>query len=245
MATGSTRVFINSDLGEGLGLHSFRNDEDLMPLIDVANVACGFHAGDPGIMRRTVELAKEHGVAVGSHPGLPDLAGFGRRRMALTPDEVEDLITYQTGALVGFLDRAGSELNHIKPHGALWGMLAGDEELMTAAARAVKAFDVPFLGLAGTAHERVCEREGITFHPELYVDMDYDDDAMLVLVRSAHATDPAKASARVRTALAGDRVESVNGTPLDLTFTTVCVHSDSPTSVDVARAVRQAILDAA
>lgn len=241
MAAPTTPVFINSDLGEGLGLHAFGHDEALMSVIDVANVACGFHAGDPATMRRTVALAQQHGVRVGSHPGLPDLAGFGRRRMNLTPDEVDDLITYQTGALVAFLDRVDMPLNHVKPHGALWGMLAADEELMTAAARAVKAFDVPFFGLAGTAHERVCEREGIPFHAELYVDMDYDDDAMLVLVRAARATDPAAAARRVRTALAGDPVPSVNERPLDLRFDTVCVHSDASTSLHVARAVREAI----
>src|SRR3954465_9264659 len=128
------RVLLNSDMGEGLGLHEFGHDDELMRIIDVANVACGYHAGDPDVMDRTVALAAEHGVAVGAHPGLPDVVGFGRRRMALTPEEVAARILSQAGALTGFLAKHGLELNHIKPHGALYGMLAGDEELMRAAA---------------------------------------------------------------------------------------------------------------
>lgn len=234
-------VFMNSDMGEAFGLHSFGNDEALMELIDVANVACGFHAGDPGVMRETVALAIENGVRIGAHPGLPDLTGFGRRRMALRPDEVEALILYQTGALLGFLNAAGAPLHHVKPHGALWGMLATDADLMRAAARAVKVFDVPFLGLAGTEHERVCEEEGVPFHGELYVDMDYQPDGMLALVRAAHRTDPDAAAERVRTALAGEPIAAIDGSRIAVRFETVCVHSDAPNSPDVARAVRAAI----
>lgn len=234
----TSSVTINSDMGEALGLHSFGNDEALMSIVDLANVACGFHAGDPQVMSRTVGLAADHGVHVGSHPGLPDLVGFGRRRMAVTADEVENLIVYQTGALLGFLDRAGTPLNHVKPHGALWGMLAGDEELMEAAATAVAQFDVPFLGLAGTYHESVCRNRGVDFIAELYVDMDYRSDGMLALSRTAHTTDPAAAAQRVATAIAGEPITSVDDTPVPVTFTSVCVHSDSRNATDVAAAVR-------
>ncbi|GAA1137700.1 LamB/YcsF family protein [Microbacterium natoriense] len=237
-------VLINSDMGEAFGLHTFGNDPELMRIIDLANIACGFHAGDPGVMHDTVALAKDHGVRIGAHPGLPDLVGFGRRRMALRPDEVESLILYQTGALLGFLMAADVPLNHIKPHGALWGMLAGDEELMRAAARAVRAFDVPFLGLAGTAHERVCAEEGVPFVGELYVDMDYNSDGTLALVRAAHRTDPEAAADRVATALRGERIAAIDGSLIDVRFQSVCVHSDAPNSPDVARAVR-AVVDAA
>ncbi|WP_341940206.1 5-oxoprolinase subunit PxpA [Microbacterium sp. LWH10-1.2] len=237
-------VLINSDMGEAFGLHTFGNDPELMRIIDLANIACGFHAGDPGVMHDTVALAKDHGVRIGAHPGLPDLVGFGRRRMALRPDEVESLILYQTGALLGFLMAADVPLNHIKPHGALWGMLAGDDELMRAAARAVRAFDVPFLGLAGTAHERVCAEEGVPFVGELYVDMDYNSDGTLALVRAAHRTDPEAAADRVVTALRGERIAAIDGSLIDVRFQSVCVHSDAPNSPDVARAVR-AVVDAA
>lgn len=240
MAT-QERVLINSDMGEAFGLHSFGNDPDLMQIIDLANVACGFHAGDPGVMRETVGLAKEHGVLIGSHPGLPDLVGFGRRRMTLRPDEVESLILYQTGALVGFLLAADLPLNHIKPHGALWGMLADDADLMRAATRAVRAFDVPFLGLAGTQHEKICAEEGIPFIGELYVDMNYNADGTLALVRAAHRTDPQAASDRVAAALRGEPIAAVDGSLIDVRFGSVCVHSDSPNAPDVARAVRATI----
>lgn len=237
-------VLINSDMGEAFGLHTFGNDQALMRVIDLANIACGFHAGDPGVMHDTVALAKENGVRIGAHPGLPDLVGFGRRRMALRPDEVESLILYQAGALLGFLKAVDVPLNHIKPHGALWGMLAGDDELMRAAARAVKVFDVPFLGLAGTAHERVCAEEGVPFVGELYVDMDYNPDGTLALVRAAHRTDPAAAADRVATALRGEPITATDGSRIEVRFQSVCVHSDASNSPDVAHAVR-AVVDAA
>ncbi|KJQ52900.1 5-oxoprolinase subunit PxpA [Microbacterium sp. SA39] len=237
------RVLINSDMGEAFGLHSFGNDPELMQIIDLANIACGFHAGDPGVMRETVALAEDNDVLVGSHPGLPDLAGFGRRRMAMRPDEVEALILYQTGALLGFLQAADLPLNHVKPHGALWGMLAEDAELMRAAARAVRVFDVPFLGLAGTQHERVCAEMDLPFIAELYVDMNYNPDGTLALVRSAHETDPRSAADRVATALRGEPIAAIDGSLIDVRFQSVCVHSDSPNAPDVARAVR-AVVDA-
>ncbi|MFB0836318.1 5-oxoprolinase subunit PxpA [Arthrobacter halodurans] len=235
------RVTINSDLGEGIGLHRFGNDTALMELIDVANVACGYHAGDPDVMDETVRLAGEHGVAVGAHPGLPDVVGFGRRRMALTPGEVESIILYQTGALSAFLGKHGLPLNHIKPHGSLYGMLAGDEALMEAAAGVAQQYGVPFFGLAGTAHESVCAREGVDFVPELYVDLNYAADGGLIIQRRPETTDPAAAGDRVRRALGGQSVLAVDGTELEIAFASICVHSDAPNSPDVARAVRDEI----
>ncbi len=231
-------VLLNSDMGEGVGLHEFGNDEGLMKLIDVANVACGYHAGDPDVMNRTVALAAENGVAVGAHPGLPDPVGFGRRRMALSPGEVESIIVYQTGALVGFLLKHGLELNHIKPHGALYGMLAGDEELMQAAARSAKMFAVPFFGLAGTAHESVCQDMGVEFVPELYVDLNYGAKGELLIQRRPAPTDPDAAADRVRRALSGQPVLAVDGTALDIPFRSICVHSDAPNALAVAESVR-------
>lgn len=228
-------------MGEGIGLHSFGNDEALMKVIDVANLACGFHAGDPDVMNYTVELAAENSVAVGAHPGLPDITGFGRRRMALQPGEVESLILYQTGALSGFLDKHGLTLNHIKPHGSLFGMLAADEELMEAAARVALQFGVPFFGLAGTAHESVCRRLGVAFVGELYVDLNYGPGGELLIQRRPEPTDPEAAGERVRRALRGDAVPAVDGTGLFIDFQSVCVHSDAPNSAAVAAAVRQAV----
>lgn len=235
------RVLLNSDMGEGFGLHEFGNDAELMKLVDVANVACGYHAGDPAVMDRTVALAAENGVAVGAHPGLPDPAGFGRRRMALSPDEVESILLYQVGALTAFLSKHGLELNHIKPHGALYGMLAGDEELMAAAAGTARQFGVPFYGLAGTLHESVCRALGVDFVPELYVDLNYGPEGQLLIQRRPEPTDPRVAAERVRRAIAGEPVPAVDGTPLDITFSSICVHSDAPNSVAVASAVRDVL----
>lgn len=234
-------ITINSDMGEGLGLHSFGNDSQIMAHVDLANVACGAHAGDPEVMRQTVAEAASRGVAVGAHPGLPDLVGFGRREMKLLPDEVESLILAQVGALTAFLRREGAQLSHIKPHGSLYGMLARDADLMRAAARVASLYEVPMLGLAGTAHESVCAEVGVEFVPELYVDLDYDADGKLLIVRRPHPTDPAKAAERVRRVLDDGIVLAQDGTELHLEFASICVHSDAPGSPAVAQAVREVL----
>ena len=232
---------INSDMGESLGLHSFGNDLDLMATVDVANVACGFHSGDPNAMAETVASAAEYGVRVGAHPGLPDIVGFGRREMKLTPEEVEHLMLYQVGALNAFLRKAGLELNHIKPHGSLYGMLARDSDLMEAAARVAALYKVPFYGLAGTEHQNVCDRVGIPFVGELYVDLNYGPAGQLLIQRRPEPTDPDAAAERVRRVLGDGKVEASDGTLLEIDFQSICVHSDAPNSVAVARAVRDVL----
>ena len=229
---------LNSDMGEAFALHTFGNDPALMEIIDVANVACGFHAGDPNVLEETVRLAKQHGVAVGAHPGLPDLVGFGRREMKLTPDEVENLIRYQVGALSGFLRKYDLPLNHIKPHGSLYGMLARDEELMLGAVKVAKDYGVPLFGIAGSAHQTVAEGEGVGFVGELYVDLDYTGEGGLIILRQPHRTDPAAAAERVRRVLDDGVVLAEDGTELRIQFSSVCVHSDTPNAVEVAQAVR-------
>ena len=144
-------IIINCDMGEAYGLYRCGDDEGIMPLIHVANVACGFHASDPSVMRRTVRLAKQHGVKVGAHPSFPDLQGFGRREMKMGRDELVACIIYQVGALKGFLDAEGMPLNHIKPHGALYGAASRDPAVAEAIAEAVGVFGVPVMGMAGTA----------------------------------------------------------------------------------------------
>ena len=172
---------INCDMGEGFGLYRLGNDTAMMPLIDLANVACGFHASDPSIMHATVRLAKQHGVKVGAHPSLPDMQGFGRRAMTISPSEVEDLVIYQVGALKAFLQAEGLALNHVKPHGALYGMAARDENIAAAIADAVAPFGVPILGMAFTAHETVYKQKGVEMIPEFYADLEYDGDGNLIL----------------------------------------------------------------
>ncbi len=237
----NSAITINSDMGESFGIHSFGNDAALMKIIDVANVACGFHSGDPDAMDATVALAKEHGVLVGAHPGLPDLVGFGRREMKLTPDEVESLIRYQVGALVGFLGKYHLPLNHIKPHGSLFGMLSRDEALMQGAVNVARSYGVPLFGIAGSAHQTVAERAGIGFVGELYVDLNYDKDGRLIILRRPEQTDPVQAADRVRRVLDDGVVLATDGTPLSIEFSSICVHSDAPNSPTVARAVSEAL----
>ncbi len=225
-------------MGEALGLHTFGNDPALMAIIDVANVACGFHAGDPQVMEQTVALAQQHDVRVGAHPGLPDIVGFGRREMKLTQDEVENLIRYQVGALAGFLRKYDMPLNHIKAHGSLYGMLARDEELMLGAVRVAKDFGVPVYGIAGSAHQVVAEREGVEFVGELYVDLDYNADGGLIILRQPHRTDPHAAAERTRSAIETGSILSTAGTSIPMSFGSICVHSDTPNAVEVAEAVR-------
>ncbi|MBF4994388.1 5-oxoprolinase subunit PxpA [Arthrobacter gandavensis] len=234
-------VSINSDLGEDIGIHSFGNDDAILKLVDTVNVACGMHAGDPGAMQRTVSAAAAAGVNVGAHPGLPDIAGFGRRPMAITSEEARDLVRYQVGALVGFLNARGLPLDHIKPHGALFGMAASDEELMGAICEVARQYGVPVYGLAGTAHESAASAAGVEFVPEFYVDLDYGDDGKLIVERRPKERPLESVRARTVQALRDGTVTSRNGVLLPVTVESICVHSDLPSAPAVAQAVREAI----
>jgi len=240
----NARVFLNSDMGESLGLHTFGNDPKLMTIIDAANVACGFHSGDPDTLDATVKLAKENGVKVGAHPGLPDLAGFGRRAMNLTVEEVESLVRYQVGALSGFLKKYDLPLNHIKPHGALYGMIQNDDERALSVAKVASDYGVAVFGIAGSAHQRAAERAGVPFIGEMYVDMNYDGEGNLMILRKPHTTDPAAAAERVTRALKDGTVVAEDGTVFSMEFDSVCVHSDASNSDAVASAVRKALDEA-
>ncbi|WP_324789288.1 5-oxoprolinase subunit PxpA [Streptomyces sp. H51] len=237
-------VSLNSDLGESFGIHSFGNDDALLPLVDAANVACGFHAGDPVGIHQTVTKAAAAGVAIGAHPGLPDAVGFGRREMKLFSDEVRALVLYQVAALKGYLDAEGVPLRHIKPHGSLYGMAARDEELMDAICDVAVQYGVPVYGMAGTAHERVAARRGVPFVAEFYVDLGYRYDGSLAIVRRPHATAPRLAADRARLALTDGLVETDSGRRIPVRFDSICVHSDTPNAVEVATAVRQVIQSA-
>lgn len=236
-----TQPAINCDMGESFGLYKMGEDEQMMPYITIANVACGFHASDPVVMARTVRLAKQHGVQVGAHPSLPDLQGFGRREMKMQPDELIDCIVYQVGALKGFLEREGMELCHVKPHGALYGMAARSVEVAEAVAEAARVFGVPILGMAGTLHETIYTAKGLGFISEYYADLEYDDNGSLIITRVHHAVDPSRAAKRAVRAVREGVAESVNGREVRVRAESICVHSDTPNAVAVARAVRDAI----
>ncbi len=234
-------VEINCDMGESFGLYKMGDDEGMMPFITQANVACGFHGSDPNHMRKTVELAKAHDVKVGAHFSLPDLPGFGRREMKIDRAEMANIIIYQIGALKGFLDVAGVPLAHLKPHGALYGMAARMEHIAHAVADAAEAYDVPVLGQAGTLHEEIYTARGIGFQAEFFADLDYDDDGTLIITREHAAVDPAWAGARAAGAVRDGAFESTNGKTLPVRVQTICVHSDTPNAIDIAKAVRDAV----
>jgi 5-oxoprolinase (ATP-hydrolysing) subunit A len=234
-------VVVNCDMGEGFGMWRLADDEALMPHIDLANVACGFHAGDPLVMSETVASAARHGVKVGAHPAYPDLQGFGRRAMDMTPAELTAAVVYQVGALRGFLDAAGLTLHHIKPHGALYGRAARDEAVAHAVADAVEVFGVPVLGMAGTMHQTVYEQRGLQLLVEYYADLEYADDGGLLITRRHAAYDPAEVRDRVLRVLGEERAVTASGSLIPMRADCICVHSDTPNAVEVARAVRHAI----
>lgn len=232
---------INCDMGESFGLYHMGDDEGIMPYITIANVACGFHGSDPSVMHKTVRMAKRHGVKVGAHPSLPDLQGFGRREMKMEPQELTDCLIYQVGALKGFLDAEGMQLNHIKPHGALYGMAARAEPIAEAICDAASVFGVPLMGMARTKHEEVYVRRGIGFIPEFYADLEYDETGRLIITREHAAVDPTAAAERTLRAIREGKVKSVQGPDVPMRAECVCVHSDTPGAVAVAKAVRDAI----
>lgn len=246
--TGDPRAIdVNCDLGESFGNWTMGRDEEMMRLVTTANVACGFHGGDPVTMARTVRLAREHGVAVGAHPGLPDLLGFGRRAMALSPEDAGAYIRYQTGALRAFLDGEGMALHHVKPHGALFATLRDDPALAVAAAEAVASAGGPGVLLywpapaEGVAFCDELRARGVGIVEEIYPDLSYDADGRLVLQREKEATDPELAAAQVRRFLQEGVVEAIGGGAVRLRARSVCVHGDGPNAVEVATAIRAAI----
>ena len=241
--TESRRIDLNSDLGEAFGAYTIAPDEELFALISSANVACGFHGGDPRVMERTVAAATARGVAVGAHPGFPDLVGFGRREIVATPDEVRTDVLYQIGALDAFCRAAGVRMQHVKAHGALYNRSVQDEATAEAIAAAVKSYDpgLLFVALPGSALARAGEAAGLTIAREGFADRAYNPDASLAPRRLPGAVihEPEIAAERaVRLVLEG-KLTAIDGTELDLEIDTLCLHSDTPGAVAIARAIRR------
>ncbi len=234
-------ITINCDMGEAYGLYRFGDDAGLMPFTHLANVACGFHAGDPGAMRRTVRLAKRHGVKVGAHPGFPDVQGFGRRAMAMDRDEVDDMVTYQVGALKAFLDAEQMPLNHIKPHGALFGAALRDRGVAEGIAIAAVRFGVPVLGLAGTLQEEVYRTQGLDFIPEYYLDLDYGAEGGLIITREHAPKDPDETARRAVRVARDGILTTIDGGERAVTANCFCLHSDTPNAAALAEAVHRAL----
>jgi 5-oxoprolinase (ATP-hydrolysing) subunit A len=238
-------IDLNADLGESFGAFTIGADADMMSSITSANVACGFHAGDPAVMRRTVRLARDAGVVVGAHPGLPDLAGFGRREIHVSPQEVEDMVLYQVGALAGIASSEGVRLRHLKPHGALYNMAARDPRLAVAIARAVHAFDpsLVLFGLPGSELLRAGAAAGLVVAAEGFADRAYEPDGSLT-PRSRpgaviHDVDTVVRRG-VRMASEGTVVAS-DGSEIAIAIDTMCLHGDTPASLQLARALRHGL----
>jgi len=239
-------IDLNCDMGESYGRWTLGADEEIMPWITSANVACGFHGGDPHVMRKTVALALRHGVAIGSHPGLPDLMGFGRRVMDVTPQEVKDYLCYQTGALREFVRAAGSDLQHLKPHGILYSMMEKDEALAVAAGEAVLESGGPeliLMTLASGKYDAACRKRGVRVASEGFADRAYNIDGTLVSRKLAGSliTDPERAAAQaVKMAVEG-RVRTLDGVEIDISVQTICCHGDTPGAQKIVRMVREAL----
>jgi UPF0271 protein len=234
-------VIINCDMGEGFSLYRCGDDAGIMPHIHIGNVACGFHAADPVVMRNTVRLAAEHGVAVGAHPSYPDLQGFGRREMKMGRDELSACLVYQIGALKGFLEAVGLPLNHIKPHGALYGAATRNEEVAHAIADAAEIFGVPVLGMRGTLHEAVYLARGLKMLGEYYADLDYEPSGALIITREHEARDPEEAARRAVRVMREGKATAIDGSDIDMKPDAICVHSDTPNAVQLAKALKEAL----
>jgi UPF0271 protein len=240
------RIDLNADLGESFGAWRVGDDEALLEHVTSANVACGFHAGDPSVMDRTVALAVRARVAVGAHPGHQDLRGFGRREIAAPPDEIEADVLYQAGALAAFVHSHGARLTHVKPHGALYNQAARDATLARAIARAVARLGggVALVGLAGSAALRdAAQAEGLRFAAEAFVDRAYDAGGRLVprADPGALVEDPAVAAERALRIVREGVVISIDGRPVGLRADTLCLHGDGRHALVIARAVREAL----
>jgi UPF0271 protein len=238
----------NADLGESFGLWERGADDELMQVISSANVACGFHAGDPGTMRVAVASARDHGVAVGAHPGLPDLLGFGRRAMDVTPAQVADYVLYQAGALAAFARLAGLRLHHVKPHGALYMMALDDAPLARAIAEATARIDegLPVYTLAGSEVWHAAEAAGIEAVAEFFADRPLRRDGSVVMFgwQEVFEPTPEAVAERVREFVTTGAVTSLEGEAVTVTAASICVHSDTPGAARIGPAVRAAIEEA-
>lgn len=239
------RVDLNCDLGEGFGPWVPADETSLLDVATSSSLACGFHAGDPATMRRTVRLALERGVAIGAHPSLPDLQGFGRRDMAITPQEAYELTLYQIGALHAFVRAAGGRLHHVKPHGALYNQAARDPKLADGLAQAVRDFDASLLlfGLSGSELTAAGERAGLTVIHEAFADRAYTPEGGLLPRGQAGAViaDENVAAARVLEMVQAARVQAVDGTWIPLRADSVCIHGDHPGALAIARRIRESL----
>lgn len=238
------KIDLNSDLGESFGAYKMGRDEDIIPLISSANVACGFHAGDPDVMAKTVALCARTGTAIGAHPGFPDLVGFGRRNMNASVAEVKNMIIYQVGALAAFCKAVGVHLQHVKPHGALYNMAAKDDALAKAICEGILAVDesLILMGLAGSKMLEQAKALGLPYAAEVFADRAYEDDGTLVARTKPGAmiTDEEQAVKRVIGMIKNHTVTSINGKEIAICPDSVCVHGDTAHALAFVQKLRDA-----
>ncbi len=239
------RVDINSDMGEAFGLYTMGADIELLDYVTSANVACGFHAGDPLVMANTVREAASKGVAVGAHPGLPDLMGFGRRRMEISPEEAEAYVLYQVGALWAFAKRASLRLQHVKVHGALYHMAARDPDLALAIARGLARIDreMILLGLAGSHLLSAAQEMGLRTMSEVFADRSYCPNGTLVPRGSEESIlhNTGEVISRAIRMVNEGKVAAIDGTDIDVKADSICIHGDTPGAVHLAASIRKAL----
>jgi 5-oxoprolinase (ATP-hydrolysing) subunit A len=239
------KVDLNCDLGESFGRYKLGEQQEILKYVTSANIACGFHAGDPTVMRETVKLAIENGVKIGAHPGLPDLNGFGRRDMNITAQEGYDMVVYQIGALQGFLTRYNETMQHVKPHGALYQMASRDGELAEAIAQAV--YDISpslvLFGLSGSELTKAGEKIGLRTAHEVFADRTYQADGSLTSRSQTDAliTDQEHAVAQVLKMVTEGRVNSQQNTEVSLQADTICIHGDGAHALDFAKYIKESL----
>ncbi|QEH67617.1 5-oxoprolinase subunit PxpA [Cellulosilyticum sp. WCF-2] len=237
------KIDINVDMGESFGRYTLGDDEALMPYVTSANIATGFHAGDPLVLERTIKWAKEYHVAVGAHIGLPDRQGFGRRQMDISPEELRSDILYQLGAMDAFLKLHDMKMQHVKPHGILYRMVGEQEKYIDTFLDTIEEYNKDLYIMLHTGCEALkrAEARGLKVAPEVLVDLGYDEQGNWVLERVKKARSPEEVAARaVRVAKEG-KIDTIDGKLVDVKGCTVCIHGDSPNAVEVARAVSGAM----
>jgi UPF0271 protein len=241
-------VDINCDMGESFGAYKMGRDEEILDYITSANIACGYHAGDPATMRKTVKMALDKNVGIGVHPGLQDLSGFGRRDISITSQEAYDLVVYQIGALYGFVKSEGGKLQHVKPHGALFNMASKSAPLSEAIAEAVYKVDPELIlfGLAGSELVKAGKKIGLRSAHEVFSDRTYQEDGSLTSRRESNAliTDHTAAVNQVIGMVKEGKVTSIQGTEVSIEANTICIHGDGESALEFAKYIPTALKDA-
>ncbi|MBQ3459067.1 MAG: 5-oxoprolinase subunit PxpA [Solobacterium sp.] len=237
------KIDLNSDLGESFGRYTLGCDEKVVPLVTSVNAACGFHAGDPVVMKKTVLLARQAGISVGAHPGFADLQGFGRRNMNLSYEELQACVLYQLGALDAFVKAEGLKLAHVKPHGAMYNMAAKDSKMAEAICSAVQAYDPDLIILAQESGQlyQTAKKMGLRAAAEVFADRAYEEDGTLVArsMPGSMITDPDEALARVLRMIKEGKVTAITGRDINVRADSVCVHGDGESALEFIRRIRE------